>query len=87
MAGKLMQDEALKHGVRIFPVDSEHSAIFQSIGRASDRQDVQRVILTASGGPCGHSRGASLPDVTPEQALQHPNWKMGDPRSPSTRRR
>ena len=76
MAGKLMQDEARKHGVRIFPVDSEHSAIFQSLeGHRID--DVRRLILTASGGALWTLTKAQLSDVTPERALQHPNWKMG----------
>lgn len=77
MAGKLMQAEARKHGVRIFPVDSEHSAIFQSM-EGHRRQDIHRVILTASGGPLWEFSRAQLADVTPERALQHPNWKMGE---------
>jgi len=77
MAGKLMQAEARQHGVRIFPVDSEHSAIFQSM-EGHRRQDVHRVILTASGGPLWDFARAQLADVTPERALQHPNWKMGE---------
>ncbi len=76
MAGKLMQDEALKHGVRIFPVDSEHSAIFQSL-EGHRIEDVRRVILTASGGALWTLSQEQLLHVTPEQALQHPNWKMG----------
>lgn len=76
MAGKLMQAEARKHGVRIFPVDSEHSAIFQSL-EGHRRQDVRRLILTASGGALWTLTKDQLQDVTPEQALQHPNWKMG----------
>ena len=77
MAGKLMQAEARKHGVRIFPVDSEHSAIFQSM-EGHRRQDIHRVILTASGGPLWEFSRAQLADVSPERALQHPNWKMGE---------
>lgn len=77
MAGKLMQAEARKHGVRIFPVDSEHSAIFQSM-EGHRRQDIHRVILTASGGPLWEFSHAQLADVSPERALQHPNWKMGE---------
>jgi len=76
MAGKLMQDEARKHGVRIFPVDSEHSAIFQSL-EGHRIEDVRRVILTASGGALWTLSQEQLLHVTPEQALQHPNWKMG----------
>lgn len=76
MAGKLMQDEARRHGVRIFPVDSEHSAIFQSLEGHRVR-DVRRLILTASGGALWTLTKEQLQDVTPERALQHPNWKMG----------
>lgn len=76
MAGKLMQEEARKHGVRILPVDSEHSAIFQSLeGHRLD--DVKRLILTASGGPLWDFSREQLQTVSPERALQHPNWKMG----------
>ncbi|MCP9470354.1 MAG: 1-deoxy-D-xylulose-5-phosphate reductoisomerase [Nitrospira sp.] len=76
MAGKLMQTEARKHGVRIFPVDSEHSAIFQSL-EGHRLQDVRRLILTASGGALWPLTKEQLSDVTPDRALQHPNWKMG----------
>ncbi len=76
MAGKLMQDEARKHSVRILPVDSEHSAIFQSL-EGHRIEDVRRVILTASGGALWTVPQEQLLHVTPERALQHPNWKMG----------
>ncbi|MCS6285158.1 MAG: 1-deoxy-D-xylulose-5-phosphate reductoisomerase [Nitrospira sp.] len=76
MAGKLMQDEAHKHNVRIFPVDSEHSAIFQSL-EGHRLQDVRRLILTASGGALWTMAKDELQHVTPERALKHPNWKMG----------
>ena len=76
MAGKLMQDEARTHGVRIFPIDSEHSAIFQSL-EGHRIEDVRRLILTASGGALWTLTHEQLQDVTPERALQHPNWKMG----------
>jgi len=76
MAGKLMQEEAKRHGVRIFPVDSEHSAIFQSL-EGHRIKDVRRLILTASGGALWDVPKEQLQDVTPERALQHPNWKMG----------
>lgn len=76
MAGKLMQEEARRHGVRIFPVDSEHSAIFQSL-EGHRVQDVRRLILTASGGALWTLTREQLQEVTPERALQHPNWKMG----------
>lgn len=76
MAGKLMTDEARRHGVAILPVDSEHSAIFQSLV-GHRRRDVRRIILTASGGPLWDCPAQDLREVTPERALQHPNWKMG----------
>ncbi|HDZ91827.1 MAG TPA: 1-deoxy-D-xylulose-5-phosphate reductoisomerase [Deltaproteobacteria bacterium] len=76
MAGPLVMEEAKKRGVSILPVDSEHSAILQSM-QGHSRKDIKRVILTASGGPF---RGLSLSEmarVTPDQALRHPNWSMG----------
>ncbi|MBI4400983.1 MAG: 1-deoxy-D-xylulose-5-phosphate reductoisomerase [Nitrospirae bacterium] len=76
MAGKLMQEEARRHGVRIFPVDSEHSAIFQSM-EGHRREDIRRLILTASGGPLWELTREQMQHVKPEQALRHPNWKMG----------
>ena len=76
MAGELIREEARKHGVRIFPVDSEHSAIFQSL-EGHRLEDVRRLILTASGGALWTLNKKELQDVTPERALQHPNWKMG----------
>jgi len=77
MAGQLMQQEAQKHGVTIFPIDSEHSAIFQSM-EGHRKVDIRRVVLTASGGPFWDWPDTDLEHVKPEQALKHPNWKMGD---------
>ncbi len=76
MAGALMQEEARAHGVTILPVDSEHSAIFQSM-EGHRREDIRRLILTASGGPLWELSRDQMRDVKPQQALQHPNWKMG----------
>lgn len=76
MAGQLMQEEARRRGVPIFPVDSEHSAIFQSIV-GHRREDVRRIILTASGGPFWECSKDVMDSATPELALKHPNWKMG----------
>ena len=76
MAGQLMQEEAARRSVRIFPVDSEHSAIFQSM-EGHRKVDVRRVVLTASGGPLWSLTKEQMRDVKPAQALQHPNWKMG----------
>jgi len=76
MAGRLMQEEARKANVRIFPIDSEHSALFQSM-EGHRMADIRRLILTASGGPLWNLTTEQMKDVTPEEALQHPNWKMG----------
>ena len=76
MAGRLMQEEARKANVRIFPIDSEHSALFQSM-EGHRIADIRRLILTASGGPLWDLTTEQMKDVTPEEALQHPNWKMG----------
>ncbi len=76
MAGRLIMDEVKKHQVRLLPVDSEHSAIAQAL-EAGRKEDVARIILTASGGPFLDFSGEDLWSVTPEQALNHPNWDMG----------
>lgn len=76
-AGELVMDAAKRYGAEIVPVDSEHSALFQSLQGCRDRGEVKRLILTASGGPFyGYSR-EMLDNVTLEQALRHPNWSMG----------
>ena len=76
-AGELVMAEAKRCGAEIIPVDSEHSAIFQCLMGNQDRGEVKRLILTASGGAFyGWSR-AQLEKATKEQALRHPNWKMG----------
>ena len=76
MAGRLIMEEVKKYRVRLLPVDSEHSAIAQAL-EAGRREDVARIILTASGGPFLKLDTQSLREVTPEQALLHPNWDMG----------
>lgn len=76
MAGSLVMDAVRQSGVRLLPIDSEHSAIFQAL-EAGRRQDVSRLILTASGGPFRTKTSDELQEVTPEQALAHPNWAMG----------
>lgn len=76
MAGKIMMEEARKNRVQILPVDSEHSAIFQSL-LGHQKQDVHRLILTASGGPFRDSPLSRLHDVTVNEALNHPRWTMG----------
>jgi 1-deoxy-D-xylulose-5-phosphate reductoisomerase len=76
MAGRLIMAEVRKQKVRLLPVDSEHSAIAQAL-EAGRKEDVARIILTASGGPFLHLDQESLWQVTPEKALAHPNWDMG----------
>ncbi|HWP35401.1 MAG TPA: 1-deoxy-D-xylulose-5-phosphate reductoisomerase [Thermodesulfobacteriota bacterium] len=76
MAGSLIMAEAARRGVRIFPIDSEHSAIFQALC-GHQKRDVRRLILTASGGPFLNLPKAELARVTVEAALKHPNWRMG----------
>lgn len=76
MAGKLVMDSVAANGVDLIPIDSEHSAIFQALG-AGRRQDVAKIILTASGGPFLGRGSDELLQVTPAQALAHPNWDMG----------
>ena len=76
MAGAVVMEAARQHGVAVLPVDSEHNAIHQCLhGRST--QDVARLILTASGGPFRSLSCEALRDVTAEDALQHPTWKMG----------
>ncbi len=76
MAGPLIVDEAKKRGTTILPIDSEHSAILQSL-QGHPREDVRRIILTASGGPFRDFPVEEMEKVTPEQALNHPTWSMG----------
>jgi 1-deoxy-D-xylulose-5-phosphate reductoisomerase len=76
MAGKIMMEEARQNHVQILPIDSEHSAIFQSL-LGHRREDVYRIILTASGGPFFKLPVHELEGVTAREALQHPNWEMG----------
>jgi len=76
MAGKIVMDAVAESGVKLFPVDSEHSAIFQAL-EGGRREDLDKIILTASGGPFRHKSQKELIGVTPEQALAHPNWSMG----------
>ncbi|MBI3811510.1 MAG: 1-deoxy-D-xylulose-5-phosphate reductoisomerase [Nitrospirae bacterium] len=76
MAGAIIQEEARRRGVAILPVDSEHSAIFQSLS-GQRRGDVHRLILTASGGPLLDLPLAKRRTIKPAQALKHPTWRMG----------
>ena len=75
-AGHLIMPLAKEHGVKILPVDSEHSAIFQSLNGEDTRQ-IDKILLTASGGPFRGKKREDLIGVRPEHALKHPNWAMG----------
>lgn len=76
MAGEIVSTLAKKHQVEIIPIDSEHSAIFQIL-IGNNKQDVNRIILSASGGPFRNKTRQELKNVTINEALNHPNWKMG----------
>lgn len=76
LAGELIKRALKKHKVRLFPIDSEHSAIWQSF-RSGRRQEVEKIILTCSGGPFRGKKEKDLKNVTVAQALGHPTWKMG----------
>jgi len=76
MAGRIVMDSVKENSVNLFPVDSEHSAIFQAL-EGGRREDVEKIILTASGGPFREKNLEELQNVTPEEALNHPNWSMG----------
>lgn len=75
-AGDLVMGEAKKHNVKILPVDSEHSAIFQCLNGERNKE-IEKIILTASGGPFRGKTKQDLLEVTKNQALKHPNWSMG----------
>ncbi len=75
-AGPLTMETARKHNARIIPVDSEHSAVFQCLEKGGAR-NVEKILLTASGGPFRNMDCADFERVTPAQALRHPNWNMG----------
>lgn len=79
VGGELFLAAVKQGGARLLPIDSEHSAIFQSLPEDASTWDarVEKIILTASGGPFRTREPASLRDVTPEQACAHPNWVMG----------
>ena len=75
--GDLVTDAVRENGVKLLPVDSEHSAIFQCLQGAAPNKALKKLILTASGGPFFGKTRDELRDVTVEQALNHPNWSMG----------
>ncbi|HWD87367.1 MAG TPA: 1-deoxy-D-xylulose-5-phosphate reductoisomerase [Mucilaginibacter sp.] len=76
VAGELITDLAKQKGIKILPVDSEHSAIFQCL-EGEDKSHIEKLIITASGGPFRGKNLEFLDGVTPEAALKHPNWVMG----------
>ena len=75
-AGHLVMKRSAEKGIKILPVDSEHSAIFQSL-QGNEGNKIRRILLTASGGPFRGKTRDELQDVTVQQALNHPNWSMG----------
>jgi len=77
MAGPLVMREAAQRGATVLPVDSEHSAVFQSL-QAGRRDELKRIILTASGGPFREHSRQEMEQVTVEEALAHPTWNMGE---------
>ncbi|NFT93039.1 1-deoxy-D-xylulose-5-phosphate reductoisomerase [Clostridium botulinum] len=76
VAGELVMSEAKKNNVKILPVDSEHSAIYQSL-RGNDLKTLNKIILTASGGPFRGKKLCDLNDISVDDALNHPKWNMG----------
>jgi 1-deoxy-D-xylulose-5-phosphate reductoisomerase len=76
-SGKLVMEAVREHGAELLPVDSEHNGAHQCL-RAGNRAAVSKLILTASGGPFRNTPSAALASVTPEQALNHPTWRMGN---------
>jgi 1-deoxy-D-xylulose-5-phosphate reductoisomerase len=76
MAGHLLLEAASESGAEIIPVDSEHSAVYQAL-KGENRESINRILLTASGGPFVDLSAEALHEVTPEAALRHPTWNMG----------
>jgi len=77
MAGSIINEEKQRSGAKIFPVDSEHSAIWQCLA-GEDMADVRKIILTGSGGPFRTKNVETFINITPKEALNHPNWDMGN---------
>ena len=77
MAGELINKICVENNSTLIPVDSEHNAIFQVLSKNSDSEEIKKIILTASGGPFRFHSLKNLKKVTVEEALNHPNWKMG----------
>ncbi|MDC1100632.1 1-deoxy-D-xylulose-5-phosphate reductoisomerase [Methylophilaceae bacterium] len=77
MAGELINKTCEENHSTLIPIDSEHNAIFQVLSKNNDTKEVKKIILTASGGPFREHSSQNLKNVTIEEALNHPNWKMG----------
>ena len=77
LAGQLLMQCVREHGAELFPVDSEHNAIYQCLPAHGGKTGVRRLILTASGGPFRGFSRAQLENISPDQACKHPNWSMG----------
>jgi len=77
VAGELIHQEIQKSGAALYPIDSEHSAIWQCL-LGEDKKNIRRIILTASGGPFINRNADSFDTITIDEALNHPNWKMGN---------
>jgi 1-deoxy-D-xylulose-5-phosphate reductoisomerase len=81
MSGKLFMDEVQKHGAELLPIDSEHNAIFQCMpvnyAAGLDKVGINKILLTGSGGPFRELPLDQFTNITPEQAIAHPNWQMG----------
>lgn len=77
MAGELINKICVENNSTLIPIDSEHNAIFQVLSKNSDSEEVKKIILTASGGPFRFHSLKNLQKVTVDEALNHPNWKMG----------
>lgn len=75
--GHIVMRLAKENGIKILPVDSEHSAIFQSLQGCNDKREIKNILLTASGGPFFGKTREELKNITPADALKHPNWNMG----------
>lgn len=76
VAGEIVKREALKNNINILPVDSEHGAIFQCL-QGNKKEDISKILLTASGGPFRGKNKEQLKNITPAEALKHPKWNMG----------
>jgi len=76
-SGELITREAKENGVNLFPIDSEHSAVYQCLQTDENRRALKRIILTASGGPFRGRKRSELENISPADALRHPTWSMG----------